>query len=79
MTKVIADAQLSEKLLGISETVQICDPAGRILGYFNPLTIDLSNCSPRQLSPYSDEEIAELRKDRIGRSLQHILQAFNGE
>ena len=57
MTKVVLDAELRDRLLGLSEPLELCDDAGRVLGRVFP-SIDLSEYEPWE--PPFDE--AELRR-----------------
>jgi hypothetical protein len=62
MTQIILDATTSGKLTGIEQSVELCDPSGKVLGRFVPL-IDLSeweSVSP----PVSEEELD--RQERSG-------------
>jgi hypothetical protein len=55
MTQITLDAVSARKLEGVQESVQLCDPNGRVLGRFVPL-IDLSKWEP--ITPeISDEEL----------------------
>lgn len=57
MTRVVLDAELKERLLGLSQPVELCDDSGRVLGRVFP-TVDLSQYEPWE--PPFDE--AELRR-----------------
>jgi hypothetical protein len=55
MTRIILDANLASRLHELSETVELCDPSGRVLGRFVPV-VDMSQWEP--MSPdVSDEEL----------------------
>jgi hypothetical protein len=58
MTQIILDANLSSQLQKVSHSVELCDPAGRVLGRFVPL-IDLSEWEP--LRPDITEEELDRR------------------
>ena len=68
MTKVTIDAETQAKLNGLNDFLEVCDESGRTLGYFFPPG------TLKYLSPFSDEEIEELRKQRTGRPLKEILK-----
>ncbi|HUG90003.1 MAG TPA: hypothetical protein VML55_04160 [Planctomycetaceae bacterium] len=57
MTKIVLDAELKERLLGLSQPVELCDDSGRVLGRVFP-AVDLSQYEPWE--PPFDE--AELRR-----------------
>jgi hypothetical protein len=73
MVKVLADAHLSQRLREARETVQVIDDLGHTLGFFDPLTIAAPGVA-RARSPYSNEQVEELRKQTGGRSLADILR-----
>jgi len=58
MTQIILDASVSSQLHSLTHAVELCDPAGQVLGRFVPL-IDLSEWEP--LSPDVSEEELERR------------------
>ena len=68
MTKITIDSETRAKLNGLNDFFQVCDESGQTLGYFFPPG------TLKRLSPFSDEEIEELRKQRTGRPLAHILE-----
>jgi hypothetical protein len=41
MTRVVADDMLRTKLCDLTQPVEICDNAGRVLGHFMPGAVDL--------------------------------------
>ena len=61
MTQITLDASVSSQLNGVIRPVELCDPAGRVLGRFVPL-IDLSEWEP--LSP----DVSEAELDRRANS-----------
>ncbi len=65
MTRAVADAALPAKLRETSETIEVCDEHGRILGYYQP--------AASVKSPYSRDELERRRKEEGGYSLQEIL------
>jgi hypothetical protein len=36
MTRVVVDAQTTERLRGVTESLELCDEAGNVLGTFSP-------------------------------------------
>lgn len=77
MTKVTVDAATRAKLNNLNELLELCDERGRTLGYFHPAVHLSSPEQAKALSPFSDEEIEELRKQRTGRPLSEILKDLN--
>jgi hypothetical protein len=63
MTQIILEAGDSDKLGKVTQTVELCDPSGRVLRRFVPL-IDLSEWVP--LSP----DISEEELDRRAKSAE---------
>lgn len=68
MMKLSVDAEFQAQLTQADGLVEICDASGRTLGFFHP--------SPpgtlKEMSPFSDEEIEQLAKQREGRPLAEI-------
>ena len=58
MTQITLDEALAGKLHGLNEIVQLCDPGGRVLGWFSPL-VDMSEWEP--VSPGASEEELDRR------------------
>jgi hypothetical protein len=59
MTQITLDANMAGKLTQITQSVELCDPAGRVLGRFVPL-IDLSIWEP--VVPAASEEELDRRE-----------------
>ena len=72
MSKIVVDAELGAKLAQAEGMLEICDPSGQILGVFHPVPWPPGVKSLKDLSPYSDEEIEEFRKQPGGRPLREI-------
>ena len=55
MTRIVIDDVLRDKLIGLMETVELCDASGRVLGRMLPSfnREDYENLSP----PISEEEL----------------------
>src|SRR5205085_1815055 len=58
MTQVTVDATLPAKLPTIKETVELCDPSGKVIGKFVP-TVDMSEWEP--ITPEVNDEELERR------------------
>jgi hypothetical protein len=80
MTRITVDAQLGAKLAQAEGFLEICDSSGEVLGYFHPALRNPASPSLKELSPFSDEEIEEFRRQPGGRSLAEIWRdlASNG-
>ena len=79
MSKIVVDAELGAKLAEAAGMLEVCDPSGRILGSFYPIPWPPGAKSLKDLSPYSDEEIEEFRKEKGGRPLREIWKDLDGE
>jgi len=71
MSVTITDQALLAQLSG-DDNVQLQDPSGRVIGTFFPE--GLGKLPPGIKSPFTDEELVELRKQRTGRPLADILR-----
>jgi hypothetical protein len=71
MTRVIGNAAIRAQLHNLDAALEVCDESGQTLGYFHPI---IESSGEKITSPYSDEEIEELRKQRTGRPLTEILK-----
>jgi hypothetical protein len=71
MTRVIVNAAIRAQLHNLDAALEVCDESGQTLGYFHPI---IESGGEKITSPYSDEEIEELRKQRTGRPLTEILK-----
>jgi hypothetical protein len=78
MSKVILDDALRTKLNGLTETVEVCEPTGRVLGFFVPRDEYLKDLYAKARTAVTDEEIERLRQQTGGRSLKEILKDLEG-
>jgi hypothetical protein len=60
MTQIILDAGVSSKLNDLTDSVELCDPSGRVLGRFIPI-IDMSEWE--RVSPEASEEELDRREE----------------
>ncbi|HYV35229.1 MAG TPA: hypothetical protein VE988_05970 [Gemmataceae bacterium] len=76
MTRLVVDSALKEKLCNADETIEFCDDAGHILGYFHLAQNMQAAPSPGGWrSPLSVEEIQRRRQEpRTGRTLAAIMK-----
>jgi hypothetical protein len=59
MTQITLDADLADKLHGLTQPVELVDPKGQVLGQFTPV-IDMSEWEP--ISPDVTEEELDRRE-----------------
>lgn len=71
MSITVTDPTLLSQLTAGVE-VELHDPSGNVLGVFVPHR--LGKLPPGVKSPFSEAELAELRKQRTGRPLSDILR-----
>ena len=64
MTRIILDEVLRDKLQNFSQTIEVCDAAGRVVGRFFP-TLDLSQYEP--LEPQISNEEMQRRRQSKGK------------
>jgi hypothetical protein len=71
MTQIILDTTFASKLNGLTQAVQLCDPAGRVLGQFVP-ALDLSEWEP--VSPdVTEEELDHLEQSTEWYTTEEVL------
>lgn len=79
MTRVVIDAQTWARLSNPRELLELCDPSGQTLGYYQPAfrfgTVD----GGKIRSPYTDEEIEERRQQTDGQSLADFWKSRGQE
>jgi hypothetical protein len=71
MSHVTVDVELANKLCGLSETVELRDPSGRVLGQFAPLTG--ANRDDRGRPPISEEELQRREQEEEDYSTAEVL------
>ncbi len=67
MTRIVIDVALAAKLHDIPAGSELCDPDGRIVGYFLPATTPPFVTGVK--SPLSDEELRRRRSEEGGMAL----------
>lgn len=72
MTIRVTDPNLVALLLQAEDVVELTDAEGRVLGTFAAENVGVP--PPGVKSPFSEEEIAERRKQRTGRPIEDILK-----
>ena len=72
MSITINDPELLAMLRSAEEALEFVDPDGRALGTF--AATEFGRLPPGIVSPFTDSELAERRKNRTGRPLADILR-----
>jgi len=72
MTKLVVDEVFGTRLKSLETAVEICDEAGRMIGYFQPVLSGAPSGDAPEC-PIPDEEIERRRQQRGGRPLADIL------
>ena len=75
MSITITDPALLAQLAAARDPVDVHGPDGEYIGTFRP---PLGKLPPGVKSPFTDEERAEMRKQRTGRPLKDILRDLEG-
>ncbi len=68
-TRLVIDAQTWASLRGKSRLLELCDPSGRTLAYYEPAIRVGVIEGGKVRSPYTDDEIEELRHQSRGKPL----------
>jgi hypothetical protein len=71
MTKLFVDSSLAETLQQVSGMVELCDPSGRPLGWFQTAELDDYDGPD---CPLPEELLDQIEQSGRGRPLQEILQ-----
>ena len=77
MSITITDPGLLAQLRQAGHTVELKDPDGNVLGLF--AIEGLGRLPPGVTSPFTDEQRAEMRKERTGRPLKDILRDLGAQ
>jgi hypothetical protein len=76
MVRYTLDSETSRHLEAAAQPVELCDDAGRVIGFFLP-EVDARGKPPAGLEvPLSTEEIERRRQSRSGRTLDEILRGL---
>jgi hypothetical protein len=76
MTRLVVDAATQAKLNHLNGLLEICDEAGRTLGYFHPVLTEKHSAENHIQSPFTEEELERRRQQRTGRPLTEILKGL---
>lgn len=76
MQRVSLDQELRAKLNGLSQPLEVCDESGNPVGMFVPWADyqHMRYAAAEAACPFTDEQSAQFRKERGGRSLQEIMR-----
>jgi hypothetical protein len=72
MTRVVIDQSIRSKLNDLGGQIDLCDEAGRTVGYFLPADLHHKLILAWAKADVSDEELERRRKEPGGRTLQEI-------
>ena len=72
MTRLVLDSASLACFQNLTDLTEVCDPAGRTLGYFHPVKGNGEKGAAR--SPFSREELQALRQQKTGRLLADVLK-----
>jgi hypothetical protein len=76
MGKVILDPELRAKLNGLNEQLEICDEGGKPVGLYLPLEVYKKLLYKNVEVPFTEEELAQARREGGGRSLAEIWKSL---
>jgi len=79
MTRVTVGSAIREKLHNLDTLLELCDASGKTLGFFHPVVAAEARVSRTGRSPYSHEELQELRKQRTGDTLENVLRRIQDQ
>ncbi len=79
MTRLVIDAQTWARLNNPHELLELCDPSGQTLGYYQPAFRVGAVDGGKIRSPYTNEEIVERRQQTDGQSLADFWKGRSPE
>jgi hypothetical protein len=68
MTRIMLDATTMAQLYNLNEVLEVCDESGQTRGFFHPIGGQTAR------SPFTREQLEELRKQKTGRPLDQIIR-----
>lgn len=74
MTRVVLDAETAGKFKNVQQRVEVCDPAGRTLGYFHPANGHGGLTDEDRQGPFTREQLDQFRNEPGGKPLSEILK-----
>ena len=72
MNTVVVDPSVRQHLGGLAESLEFCDEAGRVLGYFAPVVGQNRSMYDGLQVPVTAEEVQQLKQQPRGRTLSEI-------
>jgi hypothetical protein len=72
MNKMTVDLATSGRLSSLEQAVELCDPSGHILGWFQPAQVEEKKHS-FYVPPFTDEELRAAEEEEGGRSISEIM------
>jgi hypothetical protein len=79
MTRVVIDAQTWASLSAQDGLLELCDPAGQTLAYYQPAVRVGVVEGGRIRSPFTDEELDQRRRQTGGRTLAEFWKEHGRE
>ena len=79
MTRVVIDSQTWARLSSPHELLELCDPSGQTLGYYQPAFRVGTVEGGKIRSPYTDQEIEERCRQTNGRTLAEFWKGRGQE
>lgn len=76
MVRYTLDSETCRQLGEANQAVELCDGAGKVIGFFLPEAGPRGLPPPGIESPLSAEEIEHRRRARTGRTLDEILRGL---
>ncbi|MEX2120852.1 MAG: hypothetical protein WD847_14770 [Pirellulales bacterium] len=76
MVKLIVDEALGRELNSVQGPVALCDPSGRVLGHFVPLSTLREQQQAMDECPYTEAELERLERQTGGRTLAEIWKSL---
>lgn len=76
MVRYTLDAETCRRLGEAMQTVELCDDAGRVIGFFLPESASRGQPPAGLQVPLTEDEIERRRARRSGRTLDEILRRF---
>jgi hypothetical protein len=74
MTRFVVDADTAEALRKAHSRIELCDAAGRTLGYFDPANGPSHLSGEDREGPFTGEQLKQFRNEPGGKPLAEILQ-----
>jgi hypothetical protein len=79
MTRLVLDAATAGKFEEVHERVEVCDAAGRTLGYFHPANGRNGLTDEDRKGPFTREQLEQFRNEPGGKPLSEILNPLKGK